>query len=317
VIPILDSAVLHERMQRWRAAVDVELAAIAGTVQEPGPVAAALRYALAAGGKRLRPILCLAAAEAIATDAGRPAAGDDRAESPRAGGRVRAACAIEMVHTYSLVHDDLPCMDNDDLRRGRPTTHTVFGTEAAMLAGFVLIPFACRVLSDAAVVLELPDSDRLGAIRELCRAAGAAGMVGGQVLDLEAEVHPASAEQLVRIHAMKTGALFRAALHIGGVLGGADARSLRALDEYGERLGLAFQITDDVLDVTTDAAVLGKTPGKDRDAGKVTFVSLHGVAGARAIATEHAGAAAACLRSSGLRSPLLEALAGFAVDRDR
>jgi geranylgeranyl pyrophosphate synthase len=316
VIPALDSAALHERMQAWRSAVDVELAAVAGAIPEAGPVAAAMRYALDAGGKRLRPILCLAAAEAVAPAAGR-ADEPTPAGDATGGARVRAACAIEMVHTYSLVHDDLPCMDNDDLRRGRPTTHRVFGTEAAMLAGFALIPLACRVLSDAAGTLGLPADDRMNAVRELCRAAGAAGMVGGQVLDLEAEGRPVDAAQLARIHAMKTGALFRASLRIGGVLGGADAAAMRALDGYGERLGLAFQITDDVLDVTTDAAVLGKTPGKDMDARKVTFVSLHGVAGARAIATEHAGAAAACLRENGLRSPLLEALAGFAVDRDR
>jgi geranylgeranyl pyrophosphate synthase len=339
VIPAIDSAGLRERMDSWRSDVDRELAAIAGGIEDRGPVADALRYALDAGGKRLRPILCLAAADALAPVWDRPgggapgsgAAGSDApaaagsgaagSDAPAAAGvaaaRVRAAAAIEMVHTYSLVHDDLPCMDNDDLRRGRPTTHRVFGTVPAMLAGFALIPLACRVLSEATSALGLPVEDRLRAVRELCRAAGAAGMVGGQVLDLEAEGRHPDADQLIQIHGMKTGALFRAALRIGGVLGGADTAAMNALDGYGAQLGLAFQVTDDVLDVTTDAAILGKTPGKDVDAGKVTFVSLYGVPGARAAAVEHAGAAAACLRNAGITSPLLEALAGFAVDRDR
>jgi geranylgeranyl pyrophosphate synthase len=326
VIPAIDSAGLHERMESWRSDVDRELAAIACGIEDRGAVAAALRYALAAGGKRLRPILCLAAADALTPVGDRPgdgAPGSDVASSDTpeaaalAASRVRAAAAIEMVHTYSLVHDDLPCMDNDDLRRGRPTTHRVFGTVPAMLAGLALIPLACRVLSEATAALGLPVEDRMRAVRELCRGAGAAGMVGGQVLDLEAEGRHPGADQLMQIHGMKTGALFRAALRIGGVLGGADAAAMNALDGYGAQLGLAFQVTDDVLDVTTDAAILGKTPGKDVDAGKVTFVSLYGVPGARAAAVEHAGAAAACLRNAGIASPLLEALAGFAVDRDR
>jgi geranylgeranyl diphosphate synthase, type II len=309
VIAALDRAALLQRMDAWRAAVDAELVRIADAAEE-GPesaAAAALRYALGTGGKRLRPVLCLAAAEAIT--------GTGPASTPPA--RVLAAAAVELVHTYSLVHDDLPCMDDDDLRRGRPTTHRIHGTVPAMVAGFALIPLACRELALACGQAGLAPADAMRAVGELCRGAGGAGMVGGQYLDLQAERMEAAGDQLTQIHGMKTGALFRAALRIGGILGGADPRALQALDGYGARLGLAFQITDDVLDVTMDAGALGKTPGKDVDAGKVTFVAAHGVAGARAAAVEEAGAATACLRGAGIHSPLLEALAGFAVDRDR
>jgi geranylgeranyl pyrophosphate synthase len=309
VIAALDRAALEERMDAWRAAVDGELARVAAEVGGEGAVATALRYALDSGGKRLRPILCLAAAEAVG--------GAGSADGRAAAGRVRAATALELVHTYSLVHDDLPCMDDDDLRRGRPTTHRVHGTVASMAAGFSLTPLACRELSAGAATAGLPADAAARAVQELCRGAGAAGMVGGQFLDLAAEGLGASREGLQQIHGMKTGALFRAALRIGGMLGDAGDTVLSALDGYGAHLGLAFQITDDVLDVTMDAHALGKTPGKDVEAGKATFISLHGLAGARAAAVEEAGAATACLRSASIHSPLLEGLAAFAVDRDR
>jgi geranylgeranyl diphosphate synthase, type II len=297
---------LHGRLQAWRAAVDRALATIAADEGSGDDVSGALRYALATGGKRLRPILCLAAADTV-----RPAADADAAL------RVRAAAAIELVHTYSLVHDDLPSMDDDDLRRGRPTAHRVFGTVPAMLAGFALVPLAARILEEACAGLGLGPDDRVRAVAELCRAAGAAGMVGGQVLDLEAEGRRLDLDGLRRVHAMKTGALFGGAVGIGGILAGADAGTLDALSGFGQRLGLAFQITDDILDVTMDAAALGKTPGKDRDAHKVTFAALLGVEAARRQAAAEAAAAVRCLRDAGLRAPVLEALAGFAVERDR
>lgn len=296
---------LQSRIRAWRNAVDRTLHALADEIHGTDAVAGAMRYALDTGGKRLRPILCLAAADAV-----RPF-GDPDAD------RLRAASAIEVVHTYSLVHDDLPCMDNDDLRRGRPTPHRVFGSAATMVAGFALIPHACAVLAGAAERLGLDEARRARLVQELCRAAGAAGMVGGQFLDLEAENAPADLAGLRRIHAMKTGALFRAALRIGGLLAGADQRTLLALGEFGERVGLAFQITDDVLDITMDAGSLGKTPGKDHDAHKSTFASLLGVEAARQAGAVEAAAAVDGLRTAGIDSPLLETLAEFAAGRDR
>jgi geranylgeranyl pyrophosphate synthase len=300
----------------WRAAVDAELGAMAADVPGEDDVSAAARYALGAGGKRLRPVLCLAAIHAAELQGG-VTEGDEGAASAVYRLRVRAATAIELVHTYSLVHDDLPCMDDDDLRRGRQTVHRVHGTGAAMLAGFALIPLACRILADAAARLELDPARRAGVVAELCRGAGASGMVGGQQLDLDAETASLALDDLRRIHALKTGALFRASLRIGGILARADASVVDALGRFGDGLGLAFQITDDVLDETSDAAALGKTPGKDRDSGKSTFVSLLGVDAARAAARAEADAAVAALREAGIHSPLLEQLAGFAVGRDR
>jgi geranylgeranyl diphosphate synthase, type II len=297
---------VQARIDGWRAAIEQALGTLAAETQGGGAVAEATRYALETGGKRLRPVLCVAAAEAVGADV-------DLLDPAM----LRAATAVELVHTYSLVHDDLPCMDDDDLRRGRPTTHRVHGTLPAMAAGFGLIPAACRVLHEAAGQLGLPPERRLQAVVELCAGAGAAGMVGGQVLDLEAEGLASATAGLERIHAMKTGSLIQAAVRIGGVLGGADPMALAALDAYGAHLGLAFQITDDVLDVTMDADALGKTPGKDQGAGKATFTSLHGVAGARSAAGAEAAAAVAALDAGGIRSPVLEALAGFAVHRDR
>lgn len=300
-----DSSALQSRLRSWRTAVDRTLLAFADEIRGDESVAGAMRYALETGGKRLRPILCLAAADAI-----RPLGDPD-------GAWLRAASAIELVHTYSLVHDDLPCMDDDDLRRGRPTPHRVFGTGPAMVAGYALIPHACAVLSRAAAEIGLDDRARARTVEELCRGAGAAGMVGGQLLDLEAEAQPVDLPGLRRIHAMKTGALFRAAVRIGGLLAGADARTVLALGDFGERVGVAFQIADDVLDTTMDAGALGKTPGKDHDAHKSTFASLLDVETARQAAVDEAGGAVAILHGAGIASPLLELLAEFAAGRDR
>jgi geranylgeranyl pyrophosphate synthase len=289
-----------------RSDIDTALRDIASSVSDDHAVGAAMRYALETGGKRLRPVLCLAAADAV-----KPAA------PQQLPARARAAAAIELIHTYSLVHDDLPCMDDDELRRGRPTTHIAFDTASAVLAGYALIPLACRVIDDAAAALELPADRRAHVVRELCRGAGANGMVGGQLLDLAGEGEALSVERLRRIHAMKTGALFVAAVRVGALLAGGDAHVVDALGRFGAGLGLAFQITDDVLDETMDAAALGKTPGKDRGAHKTTFSSLMGVEAARGAAVAEADAAVAAMRGAGVHSPFLESLAGFAVHRDR
>lgn len=298
-------------LDAYRLGVDSALAEIAQQVDGSDDVTGAVRYALEGGGKRLRPVLCLAAMHAV-----RAARGEEARPTP-APAACRAAAAIELVHTYSLVHDDLPCMDDDALRRGRATVHRVYDSRTAMLSGLALVPLACRTLDRAASDMGADRSTRRYAVRTLCEGAGAAGMVGGQVLDLEAEGRPAAMDALRRIHAMKTGALFTAALRVGGVLAGAADDVLAALGDYGAQLGLAFQITDDVLDVTMAANALGKTPGKDRDAMKVTFVSLLGVDAARAAAAAEAEAALACLADADVASPELAALARLAVDRDR
>jgi geranylgeranyl pyrophosphate synthase len=298
---------VNELLAVYRAAVDRTLAGIAAEQVGTDRVSEAMRYAIMSGGKRLRPSLCLAAMRAVRHGF--------RPETVPAA--LRAAAAVELVHTYSLVHDDLPCMDDDALRRGRPTTHRVYGSRAAMLAGIALVPRACRMLFDAATSLGAGAAVRSQVLRELCTAAGAAGMVGGQVLDLEAEGRAVDMRGLRCIHTMKTGALFRASLRIGGLLGGGDARQVHALGAFGERLGLAFQITDDVLDVTMEESALGKTPGKDAGAAKVTFTSLLGVASARGAAEAEAESATAALRYADLRSELLAELAGFAVNRNR
>ncbi|HSJ24011.1 MAG TPA: polyprenyl synthetase family protein [Longimicrobiales bacterium] len=298
-----------------QAVVDGELAAIAAAVDPTDTAAAALHYALQTGGKRLRPILFLAAVEAVFEAHGEtpPLRRDDVAGRPW----VRAASAVELVHTYSLVHDDLPCMDDDDLRRGRPTTHLVHGSPAAMVAGLSLIPLGVSVLLDAAARLELPAADAVSAVRELCHGAGGAGMVGGQVLDLAAEGRGLTLDELRRVHALKTAALFSAATRAGSRLAGASDPVTDALGSFGLHLGMAFQITDDVLDETMDVAALGKTPGKDRAASKSTFPVMLGLDGARAAAVAESDLAVARLREARLSSRLLEGLARFAVHRDR
>ena len=263
-----------------------------------------LAYTLKPGGKRLRPALCCAAYTAVAHQ-----------EAP--GAVVRLACAVELIHVYSLMHDDLPCMDNDDFRRGQPTAHRVFGDAATMMAGAALIPLAFRVLLDAAAELELDDV-RTGALAlELARAAGATGMVGGQVLDLAAEGRAIALDDLELLHRAKTGALIGAAARLGAIAAGGSEDHLGALRAYGRNVGLAFQIADDVLDETSAFAQLGKKAGKDRTLAKATFPAMMGLGLARLRAEEEVSDAVAALAAAGLRTPELEALARFAVERDR
>jgi len=235
----------------------------------PARLHAAMRYSLQAGGKRLRPVLVLAAADLFGVR-------DDAA--------VPAAVAIECVHTYSLIHDDLPCMDNDDLRRGRPTAHKAFDEATALLAGDALLTHAFALLATA-----YANQPALAhaLIRELSDAAGSRRLIGGQMADLLAEKKPdATAEELEFIHLNKTAAMIEAALVMGAMVGGAKDADLAALRQAGRHLGLAFQIVDDVLDSTADSATLGKTAGKDAKAGKTTYVKLHGLEKARIIAGE-------------------------------
>ncbi|HEY3355287.1 MAG TPA: farnesyl diphosphate synthase [Polyangia bacterium] len=264
----------------------------------PATIHRAMRYSLLAGGKRLRPALVLATGEALG--AGAPAL-------------LPVACAIEMIHTYSLIHDDLPAMDDDDLRRGRPTSHRVFGEAIAILAGDALLTRAFEVLATA----DAPaPARRLRLIAELAAAAGTVGgLVGGQVLDMESEGQPPTAAAVAAIHRAKTGALLTAAVVAGGLVADATDAQLAQLRCYGERLGLAFQIADDVLDVTATAAQLGKTPGKDVAAGKATYPAVHGLAASRAHALALVEEAVAAARELGPGADRLAALARFVVTR--
>jgi geranylgeranyl diphosphate synthase type II len=253
----------------------------------------AMRYSLFAGGKRIRPILALASARAVA---GEPPPGTEA-----------VACSLELVHTYSLIHDDLPALDNDDLRRGRPTCHKVFGEAMAILAGDALLTLAFEVLGrvgEAALVLEL------------ARAAGTSGgMIGGQVFDLEGESKPPSAALLEQIHRAKTGALLRASVRLGAIHAGASAEELADLSRYGEHIGLAFQIVDDLLDVEQTSEALGKTAGKDAAQQKITFPAVYGLAESRRLAEEQRQAARQAVAGFGSRSTVLCELADRIVQR--
>jgi geranylgeranyl pyrophosphate synthase len=297
----LDSPV-EDLLDRERERVDEVLAGIEAQSlpRVPHPLRAPLEYALSTSGKRIRPILCVAAYRAVAA----------RVAPVEV---YRLACALEIVHTYSLVHDDLPCMDDDGLRRGRPTVHRVYGASLAMLAGAALLPLAVEVLLENGAALGLGEREVARLVTELCGAAGAEGMVGGQLLDLEAESRPVSAAELERIHRAKTGALLSCSLRIGALAAGADEAELAALTEYGQALGLAFQITDDVLDVTGDEDSLGKVAGRDQALHKASYPAFFGLEGARA----HARACADRARSAvaRFRSPELLELAEYVVDR--
>ena len=268
----------------------------------PVPVPAAMRYSLLSTGKRLRPTLVFAAAEAVG---GGPAA--ERVAD--------LAAAVEVVHAYSLVHDDLPCMDNDDLRRGRPTTHRAFDVATAVVAGYHMVALGARVLDAGLGALALAPETRRGIALELFRAAGAGGMIGGQALDLEAEGRRLPPTELEDVHRRKTGALISAACVIGAMAAGAPGATCEALRGYGADVGLAFQIYDDVLDATATSDQLGKTAGKDAAGGKSTFVTLLGAKAARAEAERLATRAVDRLGEAGLVSPTLPALAHYIVTR--
>ena len=261
----------------------------------------AMRYSMQAGGKRLRPVLVIAASELFAPD-------------PRVD-PLPAAVAVECVHTYSLIHDDLPCMDNDDLRRGRPTCHRAFDEATALLAGDALLTHAF-VLLNSSYAGNPTLAVALGA--QLAEAASSRQLIGGQMLDLLHEKDPVvTAEILNEIHARKTAAMIRTSLVMGALVGGALPSAIAILHAAGARLGMAFQIVDDILDATSDAATLGKTPGKDARAGKATFVSLHGLVASRQIADEQSKAAINDLRSLPGDASFLTELVRFLATRSK
>jgi geranylgeranyl diphosphate synthase, type II len=294
---------VNEALESRRRLVEKALdAALPPESAWPATIHRAVRYSLFAGGKRVRPLLVLAAGEAV-------------------GGQTAAlmplACAVEMIHTYSLIHDDLPAMDNDDLRRGKPTSHKVFGEAMAILAGDALLTRAFHLLLEVPEGVPTEDARRrLQAAAILGEAAGTSGLIGGQVADLEAEGDgDIGADALERLHRAKTGALLSACVRGGGVLGGASAAEVESLGRYGAAIGLAFQVVDDLLDATQGATELGKTAGKDAAAGKATYVRLHGLDGARRIAAALRAEAREAIAPLGDRAALLDALAALIVDR--
>ena len=269
------------------------------TADAPASLGAAMRYAVLDGGKRLRPLLVCAASDAVGGD---PVAA------------MRAACAVELIHAYSLVHDDLPSMDNDVLRRGKPTVHVAFGEACALLAGDALQALAFELLTPDDGSVAPPVQARL--CRLLALAAGHAGMAGGQAIDLASVARRLSRDELQHMHRLKTGALLQGSVLMGAACGRADGRALTALTSYGAALGLAFQVVDDILDVTSDSATLGKTAGKDAAQDKPTYVSLMGLAEAQTYAQSLLNEAQQALADSGLADiGALRALANRVVNR--
>jgi farnesyl diphosphate synthase len=287
----------------WSAVrlVDIERALSRWVVANaPAGLGEAMRYAVLDGGKRLRPLLVMAASEAVQ---GNPAAA------------LRAACAVELIHAYSLVHDDMPCMDNDVLRRGKPTVHVKYGQAQALLAGDALQALAFELLT--------PEGDEVSAAQQaalcrlLARAAGHEGMAGGQAIDLASVGGALSEDGLRQMHRLKTGALLQGSVMMGAACGLPDARASQALSVYGAAVGLAFQVVDDILDVTSDSGTLGKTAGKDAAHAKPTYVSLLGLARSRAYAQELLQQATGSLAASALDDTrALHALAVMVVNRD-
>ncbi len=283
-------AMVDGALERWLPA---------GTLL-PQSLHQAMRYSVFAGGKRLRPVLMIAAAEAV-------------------GGNARqvlhAACAMEMIHTYSLVHDDLPAMDDDDFRRGRPTNHKVYGEATAILAGDALLTEAFRLLADADANRDVPPATALQVLEIVARCAGSQGMVGGQVVDMESEGREVDFPTLEYIHTHKTGALILASVQVGALLGGGDDAQCAALTRFGGAAGLAFQIADDILDVVGDQSVLGKDVGSDQARGKATYPALLGLAESRQRAEELCERAIAALEPLGAPAERLGSLARYIIER--
>jgi geranylgeranyl diphosphate synthase type II len=290
---------LEQHLETWRRRVDEELEKILpGGDQPPPSIHQAMRHSVFAGGKRIRPILCL--------EAGRLFGGDEAA-------LLRAGSALELIHTYSLIHDDLPALDNDRLRRGQPTCHVAFGEATAILAGDALLTLAYEVLSTPGL---MPAGRQVRVIHELSRAIGTlGGMVGGQVVDLETTQASADAATLEYIHAAKTGAFILAAVRSGAICAGAEEADLERITTYGRKIGLAFQIADDLLDVLGSQEAMGKTLGKDERQHKATYPAVHGVEKSKQIAEQLVGKACEALAPYGPRARRLQEIAQFLIAR--
>jgi geranylgeranyl diphosphate synthase type II len=304
--------VLADYLDARHAEVEAALAlALPASADWPTVVADAMRYSLMAGGKRLRPILCLASADAV---------GGDRSLA------IPAACAIELIHTYSLIHDDLPAMDNDTMRRGRPTLHVVAGEGMAILAGDGLLTEAFNLLAREPPTMEAAlVARKLRVVETIAAAAGPAGMVGGQAIDLASvtpdqtgQMPPAlHADGLKAMHGMKTGALIRASAKAGAIMGGGDERQVDAIDRAAAEFGLAFQIVDDILDVEGSSADIGKTAGKDAAAGKPTYPLFYGVDASRQMAADCLQRAEAVLEGARIADARLLGIGHWIVDRSK
>ncbi len=289
---------LNHQKERVDKALDLLFREEAGRAY--GRLAEGIRYSLLAGGKRIRPVLALATIEALGVPS-----------DPL----VPLVLPLELIHTYSLVHDDLPAMDNDDLRRGRPTNHVVYGEAAAILAGDALLTHAFTLLSDPVYDNILPVSRRLPVIHELSVASGIAGMVGGQFLDIVSEGKSLTLPELEDLHSHKTGALLRVSVRIGAILAGAGEKELRGLTRYGEAIGIAFQIADDLLDVEATAEEMGKATGKDAGKHKNTYPGLVGVEKARALAEEKRREAHEAVALLGDKGEPLREIASYIIER--
>lgn len=290
----MPSEIYHQKRQKVEQALENYLQ----KEEAPSSLYEAMRYSVMAGGKRLRPVLCLASCEAVGRD--------EKKALP-------FACALEAIHTYSLIHDDLPCMDNDDFRRGRPTNHKVFGEAVAILAGDALLNIAFEWMSDA------PNLDPLihiKAIREMAKATGAQGLVGGQVVDLQSEGKNLTPEELQYIHIHKTARLIQAAAKTGAILGEAPEKTLQAISIYGENLGLAFQITDDLLDVLGNQEKMGKSVQKDAKVSKATYPSLFGIETSQKIAKDCLDKALHAIQFLGDKANLLREIASVVETRE-
>jgi geranylgeranyl diphosphate synthase type II len=278
-------------MERWMPGQDVL----------PCSLHQAMRYSIFAGGKRLRPILMIAACESLGGHASQV---------------LHAACAMEMIHTYSLIHDDLPAMDDDDFRRGRPTNHKVYGEAIAILAGDALLTEAFRILADAEANRSVPPATVIKVIELVARYAGSQGMVGGQVVDMESEGKEIDFPTLEYIHTHKTGGLILASVQVGALLGGGDDSQIAAINRFGGAAGLAFQIADDILDVVGNQEHLGKNVGSDQARGKATYPAQLGLDEARQRADELCEIAISALAPLGAPAEILQALARYIVNRD-
>ena len=294
------SARLNEYLQ-WSRRVDEGLAGYLPRVQpEARVLREAMEYSVIGAGKRLRAALVIESAYVCGADRERA---------------MPVACAIEMIHAYSLIHDDLPCMDDDDYRRGKLANHKVFGEGIAVLAGDALLTQAFWLLSTLPVVASVSWDNTVRIIQEVAQAAGAEGMVGGQVADLDAEARPPDARLLEYIHTHKTGALFRASTRAGALLAGADGETLERLTEFAGHFGVAFQIVDDLLDVEGDPEKLGKKTGSDARQGKLTYPRLYGIERSRSMAEKHIASAQSALAPFGERARILRELAQFVAVR--
>jgi geranylgeranyl diphosphate synthase type II len=283
-----------------KAKIETELPAIVTPLSAPSVLLEAMNYSLTAGGKRIRPLLVFATLRAF--------------EKEEEIG-IPAACAVEMIHTYSLIHDDLPSMDNDDLRRGKPTNHKVFGEAAAILAGDALLTQSFQVLTESSHP-DVCDSTKLQLVLELAKAAGAEGMVGGQVADMEGEQKALSLEELEYIHKHKTGKLLTFCVRAGAILAGASQEQLHQLDAFSVHLGLAFQIRDDILDIEGNEEQLGKPVGSDTENDKTTYPSLLGMEEAKSKLRYHINQAKECLWNAHVQHDVLEKICTYIEERE-